>query len=170
MKKQKKAEEGYPHCLQEDISPIRITYDSPWKMLSSSHRGQCVSVPAVQSMTPPVAKDQCIRLLRLQTNHFSDTLQAIKMPQISPQKLDKPRKKGARKPEMVFNSSCQQARSTTLNSERCQGCLFVPLQFLAQSGHKVQTSMLGLEIENIGSGKRSSQGQGQRCGCFKINF
>lgn len=53
------------------------------------------------------------------------------MPQINPEKLDKPRNKGAGKPEVVFNSSCQEARDPTLNSERCEGCLLVSLQFIA---------------------------------------
>lgn len=91
--------------------------DSPWETLPSSRTGQCVPAPAQQSLTPPAARSQRARLPRA-ANYFLDTLQPIKMPQISPQKLDKPRNKGARKPEMVFNSSSQQAGSTTLSSDR----------------------------------------------------
>lgn len=61
------------------------------------------------------------------------TWQPIKMPQLSPQELDKPRNKGPRKPEIVFSSWYQQARATMSNSKRCQGYLLASLQFLAWS-------------------------------------
>lgn len=92
------------------------------------------------------------------------TLQPMKMPQISSQKLDKPRNKDAIKSHVVFSSPYPQARAAMLNSERSersQGWLFVTLQFLAWPGHKMQSRMLG----DIGSGQRKADR-----GIFQINF
>ena len=98
---------------------------------SSAESGSCSSKRPMHR-TPPGCK------LAISQS----TLQPIKMPQISPQKLDKSRNKGATKPEVVFGSPYQQARTATLYSERCQGCLLVPLQFLAWPGHRAMTTML----------------------------
>lgn len=64
------------------------------------------------------------------------TLQSIKMPQISPQKLENPRNKGAQKTRndiwltIPIRKSCHVEFKAVLTSKG-QGCLFVPLQFLA---------------------------------------
>lgn len=75
------------------------------------------------------------------------------MPQISSQKLDKPRNEGAVKLDVVFSSLYQQARAAMFNlerSERSPGCMFMPLHFLAWPDLRVQTRMLG----DTGSGER----------------
>lgn len=76
---------------------------------------------------------------------------------------------------MVFNSSCQQAGSTTLNSEREMSRLPVCATATSHVTRVVQTSMLGdkgseerKEVAGGGGGGRRG-GAGVE-GRFKINF
>lgn len=66
------------------------------------------------------------------------TLQPIKMPQISPQKLDKPRNDSAGKWYSPFHTN---GKNCLTELRQSQGCLSVSLQFLTWPGLTVMTRM-----------------------------
>lgn len=112
---------GYPGCPQEGISPIRTLCSCQWCRVWLLQQQK--------SDAQDSSRQQTISQI---------TLQPIKMPQISPQKLDKPRNNSAGKWYSPLHTNGKNCHTELRQS---QGCLSVSLQFLTWPGLTVTTGM-----------------------------